>query len=180
VTHALEQVSDLLSRFGGHQSAAGFTVENSKREVFIDRLIRVVDESLDGEMLVPVQDIDACIHLDTINAGLMSFLDSLEPFGNQNKQPVFCSEKVRVLSKRTVGHDGAHLKMMLEQDGKPFDSIGFRLGELAAGLPDTVDVAYHLERNNYLGYETLQLRVVDIRPANSLEDSSLTEWIDAG
>jgi single-stranded-DNA-specific exonuclease len=130
-------------------------------------------------MLTPVVEIDASIGLDSISEDLMAFLDALEPFGNKNAQPVFCAEGVSVLAKRTVGHDAAHLKMTLERDGRPFDAIAFRMGDLAQGLPEIVDIAFHIERNNYLGYETLQLRVVDIRSANTLEDEILTEWIDA-
>jgi len=70
-----------------------------------------------------------------------------------------------VRSKRTVGADGKHLKLMLQQGGRPFDAIAFRMGERAGGLPGRIDVVYHLERNYYLGYETLQLNVQDMRPA---------------
>ncbi len=178
VTQALDSIAPLLRRYGGHQSAAGFTFENSKRDAFIDSLFQVAEERIDDEMLVPVQQVDACIKLDTINEDLMSFLDRLEPFGSQNDQPVFCSEHVNVLSRRTVGADGAHLKLTLEQGGRPFDAIGFRLGGLSPELPDQVDVAFRLERNHYLGYETLQLNVVDIRAAGSLEDHKLTEWVE--
>jgi single-stranded-DNA-specific exonuclease len=178
LTQALEEVSDLLLRYGGHQAAAGFTVDNTKREKFIDRLLEVADEKIHDEMLIPIREIDACIGLDAVDPSLMAFLDKLEPFGNKNNQPVFCTEGVRVLAKRTVGRDASHLKLTLEGAGRPFDAIGFRMGEMANNLPNIVDIAFHLERNNYLGYETLQLRVVDIRSTNSLENGGLTEWIE--
>jgi single-stranded-DNA-specific exonuclease len=179
LTQALEEVSDLLLRYGGHQAAAGFTIDNSKRDTFIDRLLEVADEKILDGMLIPIRDIDACIGLDSVETSLMTFLDKLEPFGNKNNQPVFCTEGVNVLAKRTVGRDASHLKLTLEGAGRPFDAIAFRMGEMANSLPDTVDIAFHIERNNYLGYETLQLRVVDIRSANSLGNEELTEWIDA-
>jgi hypothetical protein len=77
-----------------------------------------------------------------------------------------------------VGRDASHLKLTLEGAGRPFDAIAFRMGEMANNLPSIVDIAFHLERNNYLGYQTLQLRVVDIRSTNSLENGELTEWIE--
>jgi hypothetical protein len=53
------------------------------------------------------------------------------------------------------------------------------MGDLIGDLAGTVDIAFHLERNLYLGYETLQLRIVDVRPAGSLNNEELTEWIEA-
>ena len=179
LTQALEEVSELLSRYGGHQAAAGFTIENSKREKFIDCLLEVADEKINDAMLIPIREIDACIGLNSVDTNLMAFLDKLEPFGNMNKQPVFCAQGVNVLAKRTVGRDSSHLKLTLEGAGRPFDAIAFRMGEMADGLPGIVDIAFHVERNNYMGYETIQLRVVDIRSENSLDNTELTEWVDA-
>ena len=177
ITHALEESSDLLKRFGGHTAAAGLTVDNSNREKFIDRILEIADRSITDNQLQPVIDVDACINFNAINQELMVFLDALEPFGVQNHQPVFCTSTVKILAKRRVGQGGAHLKLTLENVGRPFDAIAFRKGELAQHLPESVDVAYHIERNTYLGYESLQLRVIDIRPDNSFENSNLTEWV---
>ena len=178
ITQALEESSDLLKRFGGHTAAAGLTVENANREKFIDRILEIADRSITDEQLRPVIEVDACISFDAINQDLMIFLDTLEPFGIQNHQPIFCTSNVKVLAKRRVGRGGAHLKLTLESAGRPFDAIAFRKGELAQKLSDTIEVAYHVERNTYLGYESLQLRVVDIRPENSLTNANLTEWVD--
>lgn len=177
ITDALEQLSDLLERFGGHAAAAGFTVANEQRQKFVDRLLEIADQSIDYEQLQPEITIDACIGFEGIDVDLMSFLDALEPYGNGNSQPLFCSMGVRVLAKRTVGREGAHLKLTLENQGRPFDAIAFRMGALAGDLPEKIDVAYHVERNNYLGYETLQLRVVDIRPMDVANDPARTIWV---
>jgi single-stranded-DNA-specific exonuclease len=177
ITEALEEISELLVRFGGHEAAAGFTLDNKNRERFIDRILDVANKCIDEDILSPSIKIDACIGFDSITPELMRFLNELEPFGSENNQPIFCASDVKLLANRSVGHDASHLKMTLESGGKPFDAIAFRKGELAQRLPDRVDIAFHVERNNYLGYETLQLRVLDIREANSLEDPALTQWI---
>jgi single-stranded-DNA-specific exonuclease len=179
ITQALEESSDLLKRFGGHAAAAGFTVENANRERFIDRILEIADRCITDD-LRPVIDVDACIGFDAINPELMIFLDTLEPFGISNHRPIFCTKNVKVLAKRRVGADGVHLKLTLEGGGRPFDAIAFRMGELAQDLPESTDVAYHVDRNTYLGYESLQLMVVDIRHGNSLESAELTQWVDGG
>jgi single-stranded-DNA-specific exonuclease len=177
ITSALEACSDLLSRFGGHSAAAGFTVDNEKREHFVDRFLHYANENIDDEMLQPYLDIDTVIGFEAIDRTLMSFLDRLEPFGHQNSQPIFCTPEVRVLSKRTVGRDSSHLKLTLEHEGKPFDAIAFRMGELAAQLPEKIEAAFHIERNVYMGYESLQLRVVDLRENGSMRDEQRTRWL---
>lgn len=177
ITQALEESSDLLKRYGGHTAAAGLTMVNKNREKFIDRMLEIADRSITEDQLRPVVEIDARINFNAITEELMIFMDALEPYGIQNHQPVFCTSAVKVLAKRRVGQGGAHLKLTLEHGGRPFDAIAFRKGDLAQNLPESVDVAFHIERNSYLGYETLQLRIVDIRPGMSIDNLNLTEWV---
>ena len=64
---------------------------------------------------------------------------------------------LKVRQKRVVGDK--HLKLKLGD----YDAIAFGLGELAAQLPDEVDVAFHLTRNRYQGRDSLELKVEDLR-----------------
>jgi hypothetical protein len=73
---------------------------------------------------------------------------------------------LEVMSKRAVGADGAHLKLLLRDGRRAMDSIGFRLGGRLATLPRAVDALFHMERNRYMGVKTLQLSLKDIRPAS--------------
>jgi single-stranded-DNA-specific exonuclease len=97
---------------------------------------------------------------------LLEFIEKLEPFGSQNSAPVFAAQNVQLMDYRKVGKDRRHLKLTLESDMHRFDGIAFRQGDLADGLGRMVDVAFKLERNEYLGYESLQLNVQDIRSSD--------------
>jgi single-stranded-DNA-specific exonuclease len=69
---------------------------------------------------------------------------------------------------RTVGSEGRHLKLTLEDEGGlTVDSIGFRMGHLKPDLPSHVDVLYHFEANEYMGRKTLQLNLKDVKPAGT-------------
>jgi len=77
--------------------------------------------------------------------------------------------KVSIASRRAVGVDGKHLKLMLPFENHFIDAIAFGKGALADVLPTEVDVAFHLERNLYRGREKPQLNIQEIRPAQESE-----------
>jgi single-stranded-DNA-specific exonuclease len=64
-----------------------------------------------------------------------------------------------------VGTDGAHLKLYLFDGERVWDGIAFRQGGWFDKLPDRIDIAYHLQLNEWRGERNLQLNVRDIRPS---------------
>jgi single-stranded-DNA-specific exonuclease len=90
----------------------------------------------------------------------------LEPTGYGNPEAVFVSRNIKVKAARTVGSEGNHLKLTLEDErGASVDAIGFRLGHLKENLPPSLDVLYRFEANEYNGRRTLQLNLKDVKPA---------------
>lgn len=168
ITEALEACSDLLERFGGHSAAAGFSVSNQNLHALELRLKQLAAERLAGLDLHPTLEIDAVVKFPLLDWPLYEFIESVEPCGEGNPTPVFAAGEVQVLEKRAVGKEGRHLKLTLKQDGKPFDAIAFRQGDLLARLPDYVDLAFRLERNDYWNYPSLELNVLDFHPAGSI------------
>jgi single-stranded-DNA-specific exonuclease len=165
ITKALEQASSLLERFGGHSAAAGLRIKKDNVDRLRDSLEQTFVKQMEGKELRPVLEIDGVAGFRDLDERMLRFHDKLSPFGNANQRPILVSKNVRVLKKRTVGSDGSHLKLTLEQDGRPFDAIAFRMGDRIGALSDVIDVAYRLERNHYLGYVTMQLNVADFRVA---------------
>jgi hypothetical protein len=53
--------------------------------------------------------------------------------------------------------------MTLRQGDSSMDAIAFRKGDLVSKLPERLDVAYKLERNEYMGISSLQMNVIDLR-----------------
>ncbi|MCJ7568613.1 MAG: single-stranded-DNA-specific exonuclease RecJ [Anaerolineales bacterium] len=167
ITAALEKCSDLLERFGGHEAAAGFSVRNEHLQTLQTRLLSIAEEEMKEEDLIPVLAIDSEAEFNELGERTMKFIDRLQPCGQGNDWPIFYTEQVQVMDSRTVGADQSHLKMTVRKLSKSFDAIAFRMGGILKQLPDIIDIAYRLERNSYLGYESLQLNVVDIHfPGN--------------
>ena len=165
ITHALDRASKWLRRYGGHAAAAGFTLRTDDIENFYSELLRIAGEEFDEEAWTPELPIDARIGFRQITPDVYHEISRMEPFGEGNPQPVFCSGPVEVRSARAVGNNGSHLKLFLSQGGVGFGGIAFRRGELAEKLPSLVDVAFQIVMNTWNGNSKLELMVVDILPA---------------
>jgi single-stranded-DNA-specific exonuclease len=163
ITNALDQCADLLKQYGGHSSAAGFTVASSELGHLWERLRKIAKDKLKGIDHQPTLEIDAEISFDELDDSLLSFIDRLQPCGIGNPVPMLGVKGVQVISSKVVGNNQKHLKLMLKKDGRLFDAIAFRMGHLLEQLPGSIDVAFHIERNVYMGYEKLQLNVQDIQ-----------------
>lgn len=182
ITAALDQCADLLVRHGGHAMAAGFTVHRDNAERLQAQLQQIAERQLAGLELRPTLEIDMELDTGQLDEALVDSLSGLEPYGHGNQPPVFVTRDLEVLETRTVGQDGKHLKLRLKRHGgQPLDAIGFQLGHWAHDMPDRIDIAYHIEINEWKGRRTLQANIQDLRPAgdNMNQDGTSRRFEDA-
>jgi single-stranded-DNA-specific exonuclease len=166
ITDALDLCKHLLVRHGGHAAAAGFTVKNKNLPELVSRLKEIARDQLESRDLRQTLSADMEVPLSELNFEVLDYLKFLEPTGYGNPEAVFVSRNVKVKLARTVGSEGRHLKLILEDErGVTFDSIGFRMGHLKPDLPPYVDVLYHFEANEYNGRKSLQLNLKDVKAA---------------
>jgi single-stranded-DNA-specific exonuclease len=91
-------------------------------------------------------------------------LKYLEPTGYGNREASFVARNVKVKNSRTVGADGRHLKLSLEDEkGYTHDAIGFRLGDWQKSMPARVDILFTYEVNEYNGRVGYQLNLKDLK-----------------
>jgi single-stranded-DNA-specific exonuclease len=169
IVAALDKVSDLLVRYGGHSQAAGLTVKPGMIDEFRRRLKEIADEAISPELLVPVVEIDAELQGDEVNLDLLNELSELEPYGMGNPYPVFSIRKMKVREHGRVGANGSHLKLRVSQNGTAtLNAIGWGLGYLDEdiGRYHLVDMAVQLEFNFWQDKQSLQLQVIDIKPSS--------------
>lgn len=163
ITEALDTMSDVLARYGGHSAAAGFTVPTDRLPEVEARLLALAREQLAGLTLAPTLQVDVETPLEALSWDLYHALERLEPFGYGNAVPVLVSRNARVVEGRAVGADGRHLKLRLADDrGVVWDAIAFRQGDWICRLPQRIDLAYMLEANVWNERVNLQLNVQDI------------------
>ena len=163
ITHALDECADLLTQYGGHAAAAGFTVPNLRLNELAHRLREIARQQLQGQDLYPSLSADAVVRLSALQPSLLKEINRLEPTGQKNESPLFVSRKVDVRGARAVGKDGSHLKLILSQDGVTFDAIAFRFGHLSEEIPGQIDILYAFELNEFNGRQTLQLNIRDLK-----------------
>ena len=166
---ALEACSDLLLGFGGHELAAGFTIEEANIPAFRKKMNRYVREhtgrtppvsslAIDAELTRP-----ALVTLDEVER-----LGELEPYGAGNDRPVFCFRGALLESTQSVGQN-RHLKVRLQKGHTSFEGIFFSVTAEDAGVAagSRVDAAFYLQVNEFRGSRTVQLQLLDLRPARS-------------
>jgi single-stranded-DNA-specific exonuclease len=165
ITDALDQCADLLVRHGGHAAAAGFTVKNENLSELVTRLKAIAADKLSQEDLKPTVTADAEVSLTDMRPDLYEkCLRYLEPTGYGNQEARFVARNVKVKNSRTVGADGKHLKLSLEDENRfTHDAIGFRLGEWNKNIPPHVDVLFTYEPNEYNGRVSYQLNLKDLK-----------------
>jgi single-stranded-DNA-specific exonuclease len=164
ITDALDLCADLLLRHGGHAAAAGFTVKNENIPQLVERLKSIAKEKLSGMELSPTLMADAEVSLTQIRPDLIKLLSYLEPTGYGNRDAAFIARNVKVKTSRTVGAEGKHLKLVLEDENfYTHDCIGFRLGEWAKNMPPRLDILFTYEVNEYNGRTGYQLNLKDMK-----------------
>jgi single-stranded-DNA-specific exonuclease len=163
----LNSCRDLFLDFGGHEGAAGFEIEPAKVPELQRRLREHLEENVDPESMVPRLELDAQIDPGEISLTLIKELDKLAPFGEGNQAPLFMIGSLTLAEYKTVGKEGKHLKAWFSAGGARLEAIGFGFGALAGKLDynKRYDLAVNLEVNEYNGFESVQLSLVDIREA---------------
>lgn len=164
---ALEECSERLERFGGHEAAAGFEIRRDRLEAFARCLEGVARRELAPERLHPELRVDLIVPLARAGPELHDLLRHLEPFGAGNPRPVLASRGVRVEAVRTVGVEGRHLRARLTDGEARIEAIGFGMGARAPGVQAVGrwDAAYCLVEDRWRGRRRMQARLEDLRPA---------------
>ncbi len=170
ITAALDEISHLLVRHGGHHMAAGFTLRSERLAEFKTAITAIAHRELsayDGD-LRPTLLVDAELPLVDVNWGLTHQLARLEPTGQGNPTPTFLFPNCRVRDHRTVGK-GQHLKLTLStgKGAEVMDAIAFGLGEWAGELKPgiRVDLVGQIGVNEWNNEKRLQVVVEDMRLA---------------
>ena len=162
---ALEACSDLLVGFGGHELAAGFTIEEQNIPAFRKKMNQYVRAHTGTDLPVSSLEIDVNITRPAlVTLEEVEELSRLEPYGAGNNRPVFCLRGATLESVQSVGQN-RHLKVRLQKSRVSFDAIFFSMTEEMLGLHAgmRVDAAFYLQINEFRGTRTVQLQLIDLR-----------------
>ena len=96
--HAIESCPELFSRYGGHAHAVGFALPSAN----VEKLRAHLDEYARARLTVadfePLLEFERELGLRDVTPELQQALLLLEPFGMENREPVFAARAVRLMA----------------------------------------------------------------------------------
>ncbi|MBQ1793613.1 MAG: single-stranded-DNA-specific exonuclease RecJ, partial [Peptostreptococcaceae bacterium] len=163
---ALMKCSDILGKFGGHEQAAGLSLNEEYIDELRNRVNEFADYSLNQEDLIENIAVEFELDEDAIDFNLIEELHRLEPFGMSNPSPRFILRNCEIKDIFKLGKEKNHLKLNLSKKNT-YECIGFNMSYLAEGynIGDKVDVLFQLDENTYMGNRKIQFLLKDIRMA---------------
>ncbi len=173
VLEQLTTQAHLLTKFGGHRAAAGFSIPTETIERFrvgLNQQALVFPETVFQQEL----KIDRQVALDAVTGDLLRELEQLAPFGFGNPGPILACKEVPVHSVSAVGKERSHLKFRFGPQGEQ-EGIAFRLGERMNELnrENSLDVAFSLDWNSFRGVDTVQLMIKDLHAKADWQDRAV-------
>ncbi len=160
----LDFCSDKLVKFGGHELAAGFTVDKGKIEEMRLCAKNRVSDLMTEEISIPTLNIDCKLQLDDINLENAHSLEVLEPYGIDNTVPLFCVEDVEIKSIRyTQNKKHAFITVSNGKATREFPAFSMASDIKEFEVGDFVSVAGILGINTFKGHTSAQFIVRDIK-----------------
>lgn len=168
---------ELLTKFGGHPMAAGLSLPAENVEIFR----RKINErcQLTEEDLIPKIRIDVPMPMEYVTTELVEEFSVLEPFGKDNKKPVFADRGIKIRRMWTIGKNNDTLRFeFLSPNGTPLSGIRFRdkdevlnyleekfgkaqVEAAFAGKNNNIELSliYSPEINSFRGVDSVQFKI---------------------
>jgi single-stranded-DNA-specific exonuclease len=162
---ALRECDDLLLRHGGHAMAAGLSIHPKNLDALRSRLNELARRALSREQLQPLLLLDAEVSLRDLSVRQLEELRRLEPAG-QGNPPVQLAVRNVSLQRppQRIGRDQQHAKLWIT-DGRNVCEVVCWNCDREALPTGNFDLAFVPQINDYNGSRSLQLKLLDWRPA---------------
>ncbi len=163
MVEALAHCESLLVKYGGHELAAGLSVERDKLKDFCNALNAYAAIKLASPDCVPKTQAEAEITEDDISMETIAEIAKLEPYGAKNPEPLFVLRDVTITELVPLSQ-GKHSRLILRKNDLDISAIcfGYNLQNEGFVLHDRVDVLCTININEFRGTQTIQLIVRDI------------------
>ena len=178
LVNAMNYCEDLLCKYGGHELAAGLTIERRNIDAFRKKINEYANKYL-GEDQISVQiEADCEVEISDINMKQAMELYRLEPFGVANPVPVFVLRNAELLKIIPIG-GGKHTKLIVAKDGIAVNAVYFSVQptKLALFEGNVVDIAFNLDINEYQNVKSVQLIVQDVKLSEEYEKQCIDSKI---
>ncbi len=157
---------EIISDYGGHAFAGGFTVVIDKVHLLEEELNRAYEKT---KMVTVLSEnfVDKKLSMNEVNWELYKLIAKLAPYGEGNPKPMFLFEGAKIKTMKQFGKTANHLELMFENEkGKKIKAIGFFMNEGSFSKPmkagQKIDLVATFEKSNFRNFPELRLRIVDI------------------
>ncbi|MCI5911242.1 MAG: single-stranded-DNA-specific exonuclease RecJ [Oscillospiraceae bacterium] len=171
VFEALKYSKDVLTKFGGHQCAGGFSLLPENIEKFDELLQRYAAEN-NNDMPVFTINADALLMPDEITVENAEGLSLLQPYGEGNSEPVFAAVHAVVEDKISLS-ENKHTKLALKYGNSIFSGLIFRKSpdDVYLKKGDVCDILFTLNVNEFRGKKSVSLFIKDYRKSGIKQSS---------
>lgn len=160
----LKKCADLLLNYGGHDFAAGLTIKEENIERFKKRFIHAANSALRDQDILSKLYLDAPADFKDLTYDLLSSLELLEPYGNENLPPILYCQAKQAWPPKVIG--GSHLKLYLEQGDRMLEGIAFGMADRKSQLRRkelSLRIAYTPQVNHFHNKSSIQLLIRDFQ-----------------
>lgn len=160
---------EFLLSYGGHAAAAGLRLRVASVADFRAAINEHARDTLGTEAREALLEIDTPVSPDEIDFALLDALRHLEPFGQDNPEPVLALYGTRLSGPPHIVGTG-HLRLDLKVGDRSFKAIGFNLAPLARtceAAGGAIDVAFVPRLSEWRGDRSVELQLRDLRPAST-------------
>ena len=162
----LQECSDFLVQFGGHNQAAGITLRPENLAGFRKKFDGICAAMLPAERRQKELQIDSRLDIDDVSANFMNVLEQFTPYGYGNREPLFLSSGLSLAGKPRLLKE-KHVKFSVRGgNGRLFDVIGFDRPDIYRALEADPRVrfsmVYSLEKRSWNNREQWQIRLRDL------------------
>ena len=164
IFEALESCKDLMNKFGGHDQAAGLSLDRNNIKELKERINKIADYNLKKEDLIENIKVEYELEEHSANLNLVDDLHKLEPFGMNNPSPRFIMRDLLLTNVYKMGKNKQHLKIIVENE-KSYECVGFNMAYLADNfnIGDKIDILFQVDENNFNNEKKVQFLLKDIR-----------------
>lgn len=164
---ALNACQTHLTRFGGHELAAGVTLPSQG----VDGLRQALNDYAAAaypRMPSPTLEVALRLRPEQITVEKLALLEALEPFGADNPSPLFGLFRMKLDNITAIG-GGKHLRLSLSRDGVRLNAVKFQTTpeELPISCGSLVNCIVSLEKNVYMGNLSVGIHIKDISFADT-------------
>jgi single-stranded-DNA-specific exonuclease len=161
---ALGECEKFLVRFGGHEAAAGLTIENKNIDAFRKAFCEVAVKRISLEERIAELMVDGFFPLAAFTPQAVRQIYQLAPFGSANPSPIFAAEQVTVHDARTMGKENNHFSAQFYQSGGSLRGVAFHRSEWIESMKPysaPIDIAFKVRTNDFNG--RVELDILDWR-----------------